>query len=558
MAKPKTAKRETVSEPAPQTDRHACWWLVGVIVAAVAPYITALWGQFTLDDWDLIVRNPIIHSLGNIPAAFAHGFLPETMGKDLAYYRPLVTVSYQLNYALSGLNPFAFRLTNVLLNAIVAALVFFIARRLTRNSLIAGIAGIGFAVLPSHSEAVAWISGRTDIMSALFVLAGFLVFIKSCEDECRFSWSRGLLCSALFLCGLLSKENALSLLLLMAAYVLIFTKRINKLEMMKWVGALIVPIVICMLLRKHALGVSVVDHFTFMLKQRLMGVGIAYASYLRMMFLPQGLRLVYDVFPIGMQYPIIAYSAWLIPIGLLLAPVWLRKKAPVISLASFWMFICLLPVSNILPTSGPLPAERFCYLASVGSSFILGCVVWRLYQFKPKSVQVWPLALTILVAGSALRCLALSVDSNNYYTSNYNWARGVAETNTRIAMFRAFAGGYLEEAGEMKGAAKEYEAALKLQHGELPADYLANVSYRLGLVYVELGQIDQAANAFQRAVVSLPTFGRAWRNLGRANLQLGKYRGAVQAYQKAFKLITPRPEDRKALDQAYRKLRVGG
>lgn len=565
--------------PAEENAHRGRWWIIAVIAAAVIPYLPSLKGGFVLDDWHLIVRSPIAHSLLRIPDAFTHGFLPEVFGEDLVYYRPLVTISYQLNYALSGLDPLAYRLTNIFLNALVALLVFALARRLMRSDMAAGVAGVTFAVLPNHSEAVAWISGRTDIMAALFILAGLIVFIDTCRQG--FTWSRGIGCGALFFCGLLSKENALALPVLMAVYVWIFGAGPNRRDIARWVAVFIFPLVVYLILRKLYVGAAVDKHIFYMLRERLMGVGIAYATYMRMLFVPMEARVLYDVFPIGIKYPALALAAWSVPAGLIWLCVWLRKRAQVVAFGTFWIFFTLLPVSNILPTSGPLPAERFAYLASVGSSLILGWIILRAYSWQPESLQIWKPLVIALVAWFAVYGTLLTISGSRFYFSNLGWARGVSETNTRFAMFRSQAGQYFAEAGLLKEAAREYSAAAKLQpeekaHSvelaktltamgqpeqatEVLNDALERfgsqltIEYNLGIAHAVNGNFLEAEQAFERATKLRPDSAECWRKLAKARLKLKDHAGAVEAYEKIRALGRLTPDDERELRKAREK-----
>lgn len=453
-----------IHKPNNDNNRIIYLWLTVVVITALLPYISSLKGGFTLDDWDLIVNAPAVHSLGNLPQIFGVGFLPEVFGRNLTYYRPLVTLSYQINYVLSGPDPFAFRLINLALEALAAVLVFFLALRLTDSKLAAGVAGMAFSVIPCHAESVAWISGRTDLLSVVFILTSMLLFIKSLQMKNRFHWPLALISSVFFCLALFSKEHAMMLPVLFAAYVWIFCdseqrKKFWKHDLWKWVVLLLPPLIVYLILRKHVVGVTVDKYLFLALGRRLMGVGIAYASYLRMLFIPREARVVYDVFPIGIKYPAIAAAAWLAPVALIVCSILLKRRRRVISFAAFWILITLLPVSNILPTFGPLPAERFAYFASVGSSLVIGWIVMMAYKWQPKSIRVWPAAVVLLVFGYLAYCGASAMASSRYWRSDLDWAQGVAESNTRFREFQVVAASNFSQAGYKALNAHKYQAA---------------------------------------------------------------------------------------------------
>jgi len=546
------------------------WWIAAIVAAAVLPYLPSLRGEFVLDDVELIVKDPLAHSLAHLPQTFAKDFLHGTLGPNVIYYRPLVTASFQANYMIAGPNPFVFRLTNLLMHLAAALLVFALARRVTRSLTAAGIAAVAFAVLPAHAEAAAWVSGRTDLMSCVFTLGALVVFAGWCDEGRGFSWARAATCAALTFCALFSKENALVLPLLAAGYAWVFGCRASRADKLKWAAAFLVPLVVFMLIRRHAVHVTLVNYPAAVLGRRLLGVGMAYAAYMKMMFVPQAGRVVYDVFPIGMKYPAIALAAWLVPIGLVGLGVWFRKLLPVIAFGALWMFLTLLPVSNILPAMSPVPAERFVYLPSVGSAIMIGWLAKRMLDWRPASIRVWPAVSIAIVVWYALYCAALTVQSSQPYSSNVAWSRAVSAIDGRF--FRAWAGYYFYGAGLYREAAHEYEAAI--EHGppnvgdyvrlsdarralgqpEKAVDVLldararfgssARVELSLGTAYAQAGRLLDAEAAFSRAVRLDPKSAGAWVGLGRARLRLSRYREAVSAYSYADSITELSPKDR--------------
>ncbi|MCL5105488.1 MAG: tetratricopeptide repeat protein [Armatimonadetes bacterium] len=573
--------KDKTRTPTSRDNARLAIWLALLVVVAVAPYVPSLWGQFTLDDWPLIVSDPFVHSLANVPHAFGRDFLHGHLGDTVPYYyRPLITISFMINYAISGPNPLPFRVTNLLLNTIAVLLVFVIGRRLTKSTVIAGVAGLAYAVLPSHAEAVAWISGRTDVMATVFLLGSFAAFCAAYESIGKFNWLMAGLCALLFTCALFSKESGLTLPLLFALYAWVFGGKARKGDLLRWTALLLPPLVVYLVMRRHVVGTAMEQYVFFMLRQRLMGIGIAYAAYLRMLFFPQEARVVYDVFPIGIKYPLVAFAAWLLPVVLVALTIWARKRAPLISFGSMWIFLALLPVTNLLPTIGPVPQERFVYLASVGSSLIFGWLACRMVEFKPTSIRIWPAVSRVIICWLVLYCGALTAGGCRCYQSNVAWARAVG--NTRFAAYNCVAGKYFMQAGYYKEADASYRKAMaQARKGDLDAsDFVgyavvkrhlgrpdqavellktaktmfgdtAAIEYHLGVSYAEAGNIRRAAASFVRATDIEPRMAFSWRNLGRARLELREFRGAVEAYERAFSTIKPNVKDRFALGQAY-------
>jgi uncharacterized membrane protein (UPF0136 family) len=87
-------------------------------------------------------------------------------------------LSYALDYAVGGLNAYAFHLSSNLCAGVVAGFVYLVALALTQQRITAVVTAFLFVVHPAHVEAVAWISSRKDLVAAAFVLPCVLTYLK--------------------------------------------------------------------------------------------------------------------------------------------------------------------------------------------------------------------------------------------------------------------------------------------------------------------------------------------------------------------------------------------
>ena len=184
-----------------------------VPLAACLVYWNALGGGFVWDDRFLIVDNPRVQSLERLDELFTHDyvFVAET-NLAYGYYRPLSGLSLALDYRAWGGDPFGFHLTNLLLHAAASLLVLFLSLGLGAGRGVAWVTAFLFALHPIHTEAVAWIAGRTDLLAFVFAGASFGLFLveerRTGDARNGLRWLlRGgsLLCFAL---ALLAKEMA--------------------------------------------------------------------------------------------------------------------------------------------------------------------------------------------------------------------------------------------------------------------------------------------------------------------------------------------------------------
>jgi protein O-mannosyl-transferase len=175
-----------------------------VLVAVVAVYLQSLGGEFLWDDYAVVLDAPLVErggSLGdflNAPFWSAGAF----HGESSSYYRPLVTLSLALDGALHGKNAAGYHLTNVLLHATNALLVLALLRKQGTRAGPAALLAVGWALLPRLAEAAAWISGRTDVLAALFTFAALLAWGPSVPRRVAAALLLGV--------GLLGKEVALA------------------------------------------------------------------------------------------------------------------------------------------------------------------------------------------------------------------------------------------------------------------------------------------------------------------------------------------------------------
>jgi hypothetical protein len=158
-----------VQPPSDATRREAAM-AAGVTLVAFLPSLAA---GYVYDDRLLISGNEYAQSLSFLLRGFrthlwdVHAY---GLGLGLRYYRPVVTASYVLNWVASGGAAWAFHLVNVVLHAMATFLAVRVAARWTGHPMLGLAAGLIFGLHPSRTESVIWVSGRTDVLMALFAL----------------------------------------------------------------------------------------------------------------------------------------------------------------------------------------------------------------------------------------------------------------------------------------------------------------------------------------------------------------------------------------------------
>lgn len=183
-------------------------------IAAIFLCVTIIWSRalangFVWDDHVLIEKNEETLRSSSLANAFSSDFWnTDTETGHSRYYRPLVTLSYMVDYAMYGLRPSGYHLTNLLIHGAVTATLFVVLTTISISPLLAALCALLWGVHPHLGESVAWISGRTDSLATLFMLLSVLMALRGYSTK-PLNKQLHYFSAVLFGCALLSKESAI-------------------------------------------------------------------------------------------------------------------------------------------------------------------------------------------------------------------------------------------------------------------------------------------------------------------------------------------------------------
>ncbi len=249
--------------------------LLFLLVLPLVADLPALQAGFTFDDLHSVSRNPHIRKLENIPRFFTDPTCFSSIPRN-AMYRPVLLVSYALDFAAAGLSPWFWHLTNLLLHGVMGILVFlFLLRFLPRRGK-AGGSGDGeppwrgaafagavlFLVHPLNVEVLGHVSSRSDLLMGVFLLGALLSAAKALEPGQKGGTLPFLCLSWVLLAGaLLTKEPAV--VFPAAAFPFLFFAQgmeVSRGEKFRRTVTALAPAVLLaagyLVLRKHLLGVA--------------------------------------------------------------------------------------------------------------------------------------------------------------------------------------------------------------------------------------------------------------------------------------------------------------
>ncbi len=540
---------------------------LGLILAVVfLSYSNTLSYGFVSDDFPQILNNPELRSLRNIPRLFTEGVW-HSEGYGGGIYRPVALLSWLLEYAIAGPHPFLFHLDNVILHLLCCVTVFFILNAVVSRN-VSLISAALFAAHPVHTEAVAWIACRMELLCTLFLLVSFLIFIRKRGSKI---WTA--LACASFAAALLSKESAIVLPAVMVVYGLVFEgagkNRDTAFRFLASLSPYIVIAVVYLCARFAIVGFSGSTSHIYSNYDNFSGYRMfllmcrASYEYIRLGFLPFGLSAEYLFMPPKSIFDIrLLLPAFLLALSIVLYYKGKIGKAAIFGISLF--YIGLLPVSNIIP-SGIIMAERAMYLPSIGNCILIGLTVEGAgrHLFRNPKMRTVPFALILgfFITGAVLR--------NPFWKDQAHVDKAaIAMIRHRIALFPdnplsyvQLAGVYMETADYGPRPESSLKAALRLQPDNDRAHaMLAEVYFKRGKLAWALSEINaamalepdagyytlkgnilkgldrpqEAAAMFQGAADLAPQSASSQVDLGNFLLERGDDKGAKAAFDKAL------------------------
>lgn len=553
-------------------------------------YARSLWSNFVYDDIIQIVKNPRIAAWSYLPSYFTEQLWAGI--QSASYYRPLLLVWLRLNHFLFGLNPVGWHATSVLLHLGATALAYLLVRQLLRGSETGHAPSLGgdsqaalvaaaiFLLHPLQVESVAWPSAANESLAAIFIFACYLFFLRSNDSR---SANRDLLLSWLmFALALLTKETAIIAPLMIVVLAWGYLPRDERAP--RWIAALAAeaPYAIIagtyLVVRKLVLAhVSPTELRTDIPTALTTMPSVAWL-YLQHVFAPWPLAVVYDTPYVASLSSPRFWLPLLLLTALLAAAVWVWRKtrATAVAIGLLWIPVHLAVPLLTLPLfrNVDLSHDRYLYVPLFGFALLAG-YAWRKIP-KPGLRNALLAALVISYAAltfhqqkfwsndAALFARAEQVSPGAYLAKvldgqelarqkRYTEAVPLLEASV-LQQPRALAGmmvlAYTRcDMGERQAAEDMFARALALQPQSAEANYM------LGLCRLTKADATSAVPPLQIAVEHFPGSMEYRLTLGRALVQAGRKREAIEQYRMA-EALAPQSE-RPVLREYIHRLSTG-
>jgi Flp pilus assembly protein TadD len=488
--------------------------LVGLVVLVHAGSLDS---GFHFDDEHSVVGNPYLRSLANLPAFFTD---PAMFSRNpgSAMYRPVLLVTYALNYRFGGYDRIGFHLVNLAVHAGASLLVRAVLLRVGASPAGALVSALVFGLHPLVLEPVNYVSSRSESLAALLLLASLLLYLRS-------GWVSLAGSLLAFSAGLLTKSTVAVL----PAVLLLWEGTVGERRPVTAVRrqgpywlVLAVYLVATGTLLREALVEAPVRAWT----AQLCTQAKALVYYAKLLCLPWPLTVEHQFFvSSSSREPVVWLAVALL--GSLLVVLATRShpwRGP------FWFWLgwiglCLLP-TLVVPLN-VLVAERRLYLPLVGVVGLLAVVLGQ----GPLPRRRW------VLAGTAVLLLAgRTAQGSQAWESEERLWREAAKQAPLMTRPHLRLGILYRQQGRLDQAEAEFAQVLALDSTSAPA------WNDLGNLQVQRGEVGLAEHSYQRALALLPSYAEALANLASLRAGQGRTEEALDLYARSLAISPLRGE----------------
>ena len=522
---------------------------LSLVLLIVLVYGNTFLNTFHFDDIPSILEKPWIRGLDKIPE-FIFSF----------FQRPLVILSFNLNYSISQFEVWSYHIFNILFHIVATLLVyklvqqiiFFLEIKWNRNtfSLFSWpyFTALIFALHPLSTQSVTYISSRSSILATIFYILTLNFFFKGFYER-QFNGKTGVIyflgSFLFFLLGGLTKEIIITLpgALFIFHFYFIWEKSFTKWISVngKWVLLLLMPI-LAVVGYKQIIGEGFLSASEAKLSSSswlLTQTSVVPFEYFRKYLFPFNLNL--DVnFPILINWLNPKNWLGLFSLGIIII-IWVRISAGIEKktywemekrCAGFglaWIFLTLLPTSSFIPLLDAVMEHR-TYLPLVGFALVVASIFSWVYltclKLSQKKVLGFSMHLGIILFLILFSLIA--IDRNKVWKDEFTlWTDAKHKSPGLIRPYNNLGQAY-DKIGNYDQAIIEFQQALSIN-----PNYFFGLN-NLGNIYGKQRKYEEAINYFRKALIQKPDYSPAHYNIARAYHLVGKRQDAIMAYRKAI------------------------
>ena len=558
-----------------------------IVLAGVLVYGNAMSGPLLFDDETSILNNTSIRQLTPLSG-------PLTPPRDTPVAgRPVVNLTFAVNYAMGGLDVTGYHVTNLLVHVLSALMLYGIVRRALRlrrvptdvnhdADYVALAAAVLWVVHPLNSESVNYLTERTESIMGFFYLTTLYAAIRAADAHRgqRQEWAWMALAVVASALGMASKESMVTVPVMVLIFdrVFIYTsfREAWRERRVLYAGLVATWIVLGLILWSaprtsvgFASGATPGNYFLNQVQ--------LIAQYFWLAVWPQALVLDYGLPRTLTVSDVLLPGVVVVALGVLtLVALW---RWAMLGFLGAWVFITLSPTSSFVPIATEVGAERRMYLpmAALAVLFVVA-VRWLLVRgTSAERRSQWRMAGALM----ALACVLLgarTVARNVEYGSRMRMAETIVERRPH-GRARFMLADELVRAGRHEQAVEQFQLATAdypPAHFGLATEMLAGGRTAEAVIQAQTfirlmpesqvvwpardlmgqalsieGKLDQAAEQFSLLTQNTPRDPSPFVRLGNIRVRQRRFDEGIQNYQSALQLRPNDPEILKQLGLAY-------
>lgn len=523
----------------PGTKKAVFFCAALLFVYSMAIYSKSLQNDFVWDSVGVILEDPMVRDIGNIPKFFIKPLIPGKTGDlgdgfkvgSIQYYRPLLSTFHTVEYALFGDSPAGYKALNLLLNGLVVVLGFLVIRKITLSVALAFLASLIYASTLARAEAVYWVYSDSHIWSALFSLAALWAYLHARK------WTA----LSLMVVGLLFQEGGFLFPVLLLAYEVTrkssgsFRDRITRIAPFGLVS------VVYLIARHFIVGQAPSSSLGFW--SLLKAAGYQSWEHVRIFLLPDGPATVYlyqeGMFSSGGNASVPGAFALLFFISIALV-LWRFRKDE--CFWYMWFLVWIVFSFNIGAFGDYLMADKILYLASLGLSVLLVRLLLSVERYQPVGLM--------LICGIFLFNSARIYARADSWVDTATYMEKVLEFEPEFNLALLQAGNSAYTAGRYEAASQYYYRFLRLKPDlvrSVGKNYLDSV-LRQAQKLTMAGEHGRAILVLKQATTVIDDSSELYNGLGIVHYFSGNSREAENNWVFALQLDPGNSEARKNLE----------
>lgn len=483
-------------------------WLA-IVALVVLVYASTLDAPFVYDDKIEVIGNATIRFIDQWQAILRYNVS-----------RALLLLSYAVNFHYSGLEPAGYHITNIVIHALTAGAAVLMGESVGRLAnrprplLLALVVGGLWAIHPMTTEAVTYITGRSESLCALFCFLALLCWSEGLRAGATAS-RRGWRFAALFaFAGAVTTKEVGAVIPAAAFMMEVFLGDRRSLKRSGWLWYALFGgvIAVAALLRWTYAGALLPREVDRSLTVQLTTQSVAWLRYVQLWLMPVGQTIYHhlpDTQPVSLR-GMFGIVGWLAMVG---GGVWMGRRRPAVA----WALICgalfLMPSSSVVPLKESM-AEHRAYQTGLWLFLAVGWLIPEGWQRRGGGIALL-LVVPLMLATRARNVVwssevMLWEEAVTYHPENPEAWYGLGDAHRFV--------------GELEAATDSYQQAVALD-----SEYL-DAWNNLGIARAEVGDAEGAVNAWQQALRVSPSYCKAHNNLGHFAARQGKAEVAIMEY----------------------------